>query len=101
MGKRKTPAVKQKKASSATARSSSKKVGPGHTELNGSFIQSASPIEPDTTVASSSSQSSHPQDKSDSILALLQRLEESNQVIIKWVSDFESQKPVNPTVRNP
>ena len=101
MGKRKTPAMKQKKASSATARKSSKKVSPGHTDLNGSFIQSVIPVEPDTTAASSSSQLPHTQDKSDSILTMLQRPEESNQAIMKRVSDLESQKSDNPVVRNP
>ena len=101
IGKKKTPAVKQKKASSATARKSSKKVSPDHTDLNGSFIQSVIPVEPDPTAASSSSQLPHTQDKWDSILTMLQRLEESNQAIMKGVSDLESQKSVNSAVRNP
>ena len=101
MGKKKTQAVKQKKASSATARSSSGKAGPSRTDVNKLFVQFAIHIEPDPTAASSTSQSYHPQDKWDSILALLQRLEESNQTIITRVSDLESQKSVNPTVSNP
>ena len=101
MGKRKTPAVKQKKASSSTARKSSKKVSPGYTDLNGSFIQSVIPIEPDPTAAPSSSQSSQNQEYLDPILTMLQKLEESNQAIMKRVSDLESQKFVNSTVRNP
>ena len=101
MGKRKTPAAKQKKTSSATARKSSKKVSPRHTDLNGSFLQSVIPLESDPTVAPSSSQSSHNQEKPDLILTMLQKLEEPNQAIMKRVSDFESQKFVNPTDGNP
>ena len=46
MCKKKTPAMKQKKtASSASAKTFTKKVISGHTDLNGLFFQSAIPVE--------------------------------------------------------
>ena len=76
-------------------------MSPGHTYLKGSFIQSAIPVESDLTVASTSSQPPHLQEKSDSILALLQRLDKSKHALIKPVSDLESQKSVNATAKKP
>ena len=96
MGKRKTPTVKQKKgSSSANSRNTKKgKVSTGHIDLNESFIQSVIPTESDLTLEANTSQPPQMQDKSDSILALLHRLDESNQALLRRVSDLESQKSV-------
>ena len=100
MGKKKTPAVKQKKGvPSLNFRMSTKNVSVGHTDLNGSFIQSAIPIEPDPTVNTRASQPLQIPDKSDSILAMLQKLDESIQALIKQLGDLETQKTVNSTPR--
>ena len=97
MGKRKTTAVKQKKGSSSVNSRNSKKgkVGMGNTDLNESFIQSAIPTESDPTVDANVSQPLKMQDKSDSILAMLHKLDESNQALIRWVSDLPSKKTAN------
>ena len=96
MGKRKTPAVKQKKGtSSVNSRNSKKKMSAGHTDLNESFLQSTIHTESDPTVDASVPQSPQVQDKSDSILAMLHKLDESNQALIRRVSDLESQKTVS------
>ena len=64
MGKKNTPAVKQKKTvSSARVRISTKKVSSGHTDLNSSFIQSAISMELDLTAASNSTYPSQSWDK--------------------------------------
>ena len=91
MGKQKIEAVKQKKAaSSVNSRTSTKKVSVGHTDLNRSFIQSVIPVLLDLIVASTSLQSLQTQGKSsNSILAMLKQLDESNLALIKRVSDLE------------
>ena len=96
MGKRKTPAVKQKKGSSSVNSRNIKKrkVSNGHIDLNESFIQSVIPTESDPITDANTSQPPHVQDKSESILALLHKLDESNQALLRRVSDLESQKTV-------
>ena len=96
MGKRKTPAVKQKKGSSSVNSRNTKKgnVNTGHIDLNESFIQSAIPTESDRLIDANAPQPPQIQDKSESILALLQKLDESNQELLRRVSDLESQKTV-------
>ena len=96
MGRKKTPAVKQKKAgSSVTSRNTRKgKVSSGHTDLNESFIQSAILTESDPITDVNTSQPPQVQDNSESILALLHKLDESNQALLRRVSDLESQKAV-------
>ena len=66
----------------------------GHIDLNESFIQSAIPTESDPITDANTSQPPQVQDKSESILALLHKLDESNQALLRWVSDLESQKTV-------
>ena len=96
MGKKKTPAVKQKKAgSSVDSRNTRKgKVSSSHTDLNESFIQSAIPTESDPITDANTSQPTQVQDNLESILALLHKLDESNQALLRRVSDLESQKTV-------
>ena len=58
-----------------------KKLSSGLTVLNGSLIESAIPVEPDPTM-------------------LLASLNESNQALIKWMSDLEAQETVWYTSKN-
>ena len=57
------------------------KVSTGHIDLNESFIQSAIPTESDLTIDANAPQPPQMQDKSELILALLQKLDESNQSV--------------------
>ena len=79
-------------------RNSKKKMSAGPTDLNESFIQSINHTESDLTVASIH-QSPQVQGMSDLILAMLHKLDESNQALIRFVSDLESQKIL--TIKNP
>ena len=86
MGKGKTPAVKQKKGTSSVNLSNSKKtMSAGHTDLNESFIQSPVHTKSDPTVDASVPQSLHVQDKLDSIVSILHKLDESNQTLIRQI----------------
>ena len=58
-----------------------KKLSSGLTVINGSLIESAIPVEPDPTMS-------------------LASLNESNQTLIKWVSDHEAQETVWYTSKN-
>ena len=88
--------MKQKKGSSSVNSRIIKKgkVSNGHIDLNESFIQSAIPTESDPITDANISQPPQEQDKSDSILSLLHKLDESNQAMLRRVSDLESQKTV-------
>ena len=85
MGKRKNP-------SSVNSTNSKKKMSAHHTDLNESFIQSIVHTGSDQTGDASVPQSLQMQDKSDSILEMLYKLDESNEALIRRVSDLESQK---------
>ena len=83
--------MKKKAASSANSRTSFKEVSSGQTDLNGSFIQSAIPVEMHPRLASTSSQSL--QDiASRTHFSLLQKLDESRESVIKQMNDLEAQK---------
>ena len=88
MGKRKTQRVKQKRGTPSVNSRNSKKMSAGHTDLNQSFIQPTIHTESDQTGDASVPQSLQMQDKSDSILAMLHKLDEYNQALIRWESDL-------------
>ena len=99
---KKTPGLPVKGTTSSVKRGNSKKKDKA-ADLNGSFLQSP---EPTGTVSSveyttPAVYNSKTPDNSDAILAYLKKLDESNQVLLKRVSDLEANKslPSTPSPR--
>ena len=96
---KKTVGIPVKGTSSSVKKGNGKKKDKGM-DLNGSFLQSPEPtgtvssVEY-TTPAAYSSQSSS--DNSDAILSYLKKLDESNQALLKRVSDLEASKSLPST----
>ena len=98
---KKTPGNKKKGASSPRKGTTSTRKGVGKaTDLDGSFLQLAD--ETVSTVPSSTvGNATQITDKSDAILEYLQKIDMTNQALIRRVSELESNKSVASTPQQP
>ena len=98
---KKTPANKKKGASSPRKRATSARKGVGKaTDLDGSFLQLAEQTV-STVPSSAVGNATQIPDKSDAILEYLQKIDMTNQALIRRVNELETNKSVASTPQQP
>ena len=97
---KKTPANKKKSVSSPRKRTTSARKGVGKaTDLDGSFLQLEQTVS--TVPSSAAGNATQIPDKSDAILEYLQKIDMTNQALIRRVNELETNKSVASTPQQP